>query len=312
MSFLATKGFLVGATVAAFVVAGSSVAWYASTNGGAFAFTTSDCGAVVGGRDLGAAREDTGLIGDAPRRLVTYTVDASSLVGGDVRACSSVGDVEVTTSDDGTASVVFEIRSEHATERARERVAEAVVRAALVDEDGGLLLVAAHEPTRENDENLVVQIRIVVPASGPYAFHLATGVGDLHLDGFEVSRVDATTGVGDIDVFDLRTRGDVVLHTGVGDVETDLAPLASGRVAVQTGTGDLRVFAAGTPDVGFDVVAATGVGRVDVDVGPTETRESQDSTVGDSVRTRSEGYASKSIQVQVEARTGVGDVSVAS
>lgn len=311
MSFIASKGFLVGATVAAFVVAGSAVAWYAATQEGALAITTSECGSVLGGRALDAARDDTGVVGGEPRRIVTYTVNASELAGGDLRACTSVGDLEVAPSDDGNASVVFVIHSDEA--RDRDRVADAIVRAAFVAEDGGLLLVAAHdERKRDGDDSISVDVRVLVPATGPYAFHLSTGVGDLRLDGLAAREIAASTGVGDIGVFDVASEGDVTLSTGVGDIETDLASTASSRVTAGTGTGDIMLFMPGGPDVGFEVHATTGVGSVHVDIGPTEAREGGKSTVGDDVRTRSKGYEAKATKVQIEANTGVGDVSVAS
>lgn len=313
MSLLASKGFLVGATVAAFVVAGSAVAWYSATREGTFAFTTGDCGAVFGGRPLEAVREDTGVLGGDPRRVVTYELNASDLAGGDLRACSSVGDLEVSPSDDGRAHVVFTIESEKPGDR--DLVRDAVVRATFVEEDGGLLLVAAHEAKREEQQkghSVQVSVRISLPPSGPYAFHLTTGVGDVHLDGFLSRGVAAHTGVGDVGIFGMDMTGDVAASTGTGDMDVDLTSVESGTVAASSGVGDVHVFVPSRPDIGYDAHASTGVGAVHVEIGPTEDHQADKSNVGGDVRARSKGYADRPVKVEVSATTGVGDVGISS
>lgn len=313
MSFLASKGFLVGATVAAFVVAGSAVAWYTATKDGAFAVTTSDCGSVFGGRALDADVIDTGASGGALRRVVTFKVNVSDLEGGDLRACTSVGDVEVSPSEDGQAQVVFLIEGQD--EGDRDLVRDAKVTAVFVEEAGGLLLVAEHEATREENRgghSLQVSVRVRVPASGPYAFDLATGVGDLHLDGFLAEKISASTGVGDIDLMGIDSKGDVEAETGVGDVEIDLMSVESSHVTARTGTGDVFLAIPERPDVGYDAYASTGVGRIEVDVGPTDTYDKSESNVGGDVHARSKGFADRPVQVRIDANTGVGDVAVLS
>lgn len=313
MALLASKGFLVGVTVAAFVVAGTAVAWYSSTREGAFAFTTGECGAVLGGRPIESSRDDSGVHGSEPRRVVTYEINASGLVGGAIEACTSVGDVEVTPSGDDAAHVVFIIRSEK--EADREIVRDTEVKATFVAEDGGLLLVASHLPKRAEQRDahsVVVSVRVEVPASGAYAFSLTTGVGDVRLDGFEAKEIVANTGVGDVGVFGVDATDDVTATTGVGDVEVDLLSVASSTLRATTGTGDVRLAVPAGNDVGYDVRASTGVGHVEIALGPTEAYDETESEVGGDVHARTKGYSERATKVEIAASTGVGDVLIAS
>lgn len=309
--FVAGKTFLVASAVAAFLVVGTAVAYFASTEPGGTAFggivgEESSCGKLTGA-PLDAEVEDSGLIAGArPTRTVVYTVDATGLQGGVVFACTEVGDVEVVAGGP-TARLVFEISSSKRSEA--DRVRDAVVDAAF-REGQGLEILAEHDrPDGEDDGSLVVDVRLEVPPSGAYAVTAATGVGDVRVQDLLLRETSLTTGVGDVTLEDGDATGSIVATSGVGDVHLLLSYVETADIAVETGVGNLMVELPARPDTGYRATGTTGIGSVVLDL-PGAHAETKRDEMGGSASASTQGYDAKPTRVAVQATTGTGDVRV--
>ncbi|GAA1488675.1 DUF4097 family beta strand repeat-containing protein [Brachybacterium sacelli] len=132
---------------------------------------------------------------------------------------------------------------------------------------------------------------------------LTTGTGDIQVGsahgdfvartgtgGIQVGRaagfLAATTGTGNVDLREIA--GEVSVTTGVGDITVQRA--TSGHFAARSGLGDVTIHV--TPGTATRLELATGFGDRDVQLTPTEG-------AGEAERT-----------LEIEARTGKGDLRV--
>jgi DUF4097 and DUF4098 domain-containing protein YvlB len=127
------------------------------------------------------------------------------------------------------------------------------------------------------------------------------------------TRLDLRTGVGDVQVRDVR--GDVAVSTGTGDVDVSGA---AASVALSTGVGEINyqgapagtcTFGAGTGEIRLHLPAGANVGLVldtgvgEIDLGGFDVR-------GEVRRTHVEGTIGSGAQATIEARAGVGDIAL--
>jgi hypothetical protein len=97
--------------------------------------------------------------------------------------------------------------------------------------------------------------------SGPLA--IATGSGDVEIDGHRGAVVTATAGSGDVELRMLRAPRSVRLQTGSGDVGV-VVPDVPYRIAVDTGSGDEDVQAIDDPRAERAIAVRTGSGDVEI------------------------------------------------
>ncbi|MEE1619516.1 DUF4097 family beta strand repeat-containing protein [Brachybacterium sp. J153] len=147
-----------------------------------------------------------------------------------------------------------------------------------------------------------LDVTVVVPAgsravlddgAGEIAVHgvlgrleARTGAGDIRVERGAEERTRLSSGTGDLQVGELA--GEASLSTGAGDVRVRRA--VQGRLNARSGLGDVEISVA--PGTAARLDLATGFGERDVRLTPVEG-------AGDAERT-----------LEVEARTGKGDVRV--
>lgn len=312
-TFFRSREFVVVAVVAGLLVAGGVVAVTASRN---FANVEMHEGCTVGavsGTALSTRPNDTGPRRESGHwhRTVAYDVAAADLGAGALRACTNVGDLDVTTSPDGVARVVFRISGE-----SEQAVAAAVVRARFVD-DAGSLVVAADQPQAVEARSLFssrgvgVDLEVQLPEAGAWGLDVATDVGDVDVEGVVARDVAASTDVGDLTLAGIDLGGNLSVSTDVGDVDVTLESAVSATFDLSTDVGDIDLLLPRSPDAGYDVAVSTDVGSVRVDLGETERYVEEDEDgPSERVEARSAGYASKPTKVRIQATTDVGDVEI--
>lgn len=147
-----------------------------------------------------------------------------------------------------------------------------------------------------------LDVTVVVPVGSRAV--LDDGAGEITVHGL-LSRLEARTGAGDIRVertAEERTR----LSSGTGDL---LVAEQSGEATLTTGAGDVRVRRA----LAGRLTARSGLGDVEISVVPG-TAAKLDLATGFGERdvrlTPTEGAGAAERTVEIEARTGKGDVRV--
>lgn len=124
-----------------------------------------------------------------------------------------------------------------------------------------------------------------------------TGLGDVYFSGLCMEgKLEAGTGAGDVECYDVETWDEVDLKSGLGDVILSATEFYSGaEFDLKTGTGTVEAFlASGRDSVEemWDYEAKTGMGTVTVDGSERGTKVNHKGT-GD---------------YKLEAKSGLGDV----
>jgi hypothetical protein len=277
------------------------------------------------GTPLEVERVDAGVhvVSDHVQRVLTYRFDASPFLGGDIYLCADMGRIEILDSDDTQARL--EIRLEASGQEATKAVTETTIATSFTS-DGVRFSIEAWPTTLgvTTDEPLVwIHMRLTVPVSASYtvdatAGHGGVGVHQLSLErgrlgGFDGLKAKTRQGYsGGHDLDHVSVLGDLEINMPDGPIAGTLYALSSSRVTAHTNRGDIQLFFADDSQAGFEVVAGTNQGTVKVDIGPTETADDTRQQYVSERRARSQGYAEKPIQVNVEATTLAGNIVIAS
>lgn len=140
--------------------------------------------------------------------------------------------------------------------------------------EGGRLVVRA-----TNGAKCAIGRVLVRTSAAPHGLELGTGMGDVRLDGVQVSgRLKLSTGMGDVDVRAVGEPSTIELASGMGDISA--VGVRCARFEAATGMGDVSVdgleaselaeLSSGMGDVeierskGGRIKADTGLGDVDL------------------------------------------------
>ncbi|MHB8605807.1 MAG: DUF4097 family beta strand repeat-containing protein [Thermoplasmatota archaeon] len=314
-SFFRSREFVVAAVVAGLVVGIGLALAFSPALGGPLSTQTTDCAREARGTLLVAnVTSENDTFADGARRIVTYTLDARALSGGDLEACTTTGHVSVAPASAKEARVVFTIRSSAADARAAVDATRVEARFA---RSGGSLGVAAFQATAASGFGMLsggasVDIDVELPADGAYNVTATTDTGAVSLAGLLVKDVSLSTATGSVSALDLDAQGNVTASTATGRIDVALKSVESGNVSLVSSTGHVSLALPRRADIGYDVSAATSTGSVRVDVGPTELSDSKHDGAGGSAHERTKDFYAQPTRVTVRAKTATGGVDVAS
>lgn len=268
------------------------------------------------GAAIEAAPDDSGVTdsADGARRTVAYEVQTGAHRRADLAICARVGDVLVKASGDGALRVTFTITSDGMGDRSAVRETsvqadfassgEALAASAWIEKQGvRSSWIFVRQPARVN-------VEVQAPPGFTVDVEALTDVGNLGVEDLTLGNATLETNVGDVGAAALGGVARLVARANVGDVDVEISRASSGSVRAETDVGEARVRVPSDAAQGVDVTAETDVGDVHVAIGPTDSFDRDERTPGETVRARSEDYASKPAKLDVLARADVGDVTV--
>ena len=200
------------------------------------------------------------LMNSVSRQLVVFTdVHHEQPASAEIKTLhvkTRVGDITVHADSPDAVRIdaVVRLESERVATTNKGEFADHVL---LIANGDKLTIADAH--TGDADEK-DWSVEFVVHAPPSWAISLNTGVGDLLLED-ATGLVQLDTGVGDIRLA-AGVASSVEATTGVGDLDLELAGVAQG-VRAETGTGDITLRIRETPP-SQDVHLETGVGDITV------------------------------------------------
>lgn len=200
------------------------------------------------------------LGGDAFKASCTRNEDLAAPLSGitSLDVSTNVGKIELTTGDVTEIQIAAEIKVKAGSEEKAQELAEEVRIEA--EPSGRTLVVKAVKPSGFGRNQLEVNFTITAPAA--LAIRAVTNVGDIRVVDF-TGRVEARSDVGRIDCTGLR--GDVDLHTNVGDVRAEYASDAPAAISVNASANVGDVELAGPKDISAKIAAETNVGDISSD-----------------------------------------------
>ncbi len=171
---------------------------------------------------------------------------------------TNVGKIELRAGDVAEVQIAAEIRVKARSEEKAQELAEEV--RIEVEPSGRTLVIKAVKPSGFGRNQLEVNFTITAPAA--MAIAAATNVGDIHVADF-ARRIEARCDVGKIACTGLR--GDVDLHTNVGDVRAEYASDAPAAISVNASANVGDVELTGPKDISAKIAAETNVGDISSD-----------------------------------------------
>jgi len=169
-----------------------------------------------------------------------------------------VGRIQLEAAEVAETRIRAEIKVRAATEERAEELAGRVRITA--ERSGHTLVIRAVKPSGFGRNELSVDLTIVAPAG--LALKCITNVGDICTRGF-TRGITASTSVGAITCAGLR--GDVDLHTNVGDIRAEYASDAPAAIRVDASTNVGGIELTGPQEVSAGLTAEANVGSIDTD-----------------------------------------------
>jgi hypothetical protein len=233
--------------------------------------------------------------GDAFKAKAERTEELTAALDGiaALHVSTNVGTITLEAADATEAHITAAITVKAKTQEEAEQLVEEVRIAA--EPSGDALVIKAVKPPDFGRNQLGVDLTIVAPSH--LTLECTTNVGDIRIAGFAAG-IRSRTDVGSITCADLR--GNVDLHTNVGDIRAVYAADAPAAldVGLSTNVGDVTFN--GPADISAEVSAAANVGSIHTDrpLNVTGTiKKSVRATLGDA-----EG--------RIQLRTNVGDIRI--
>lgn len=257
------------------------------------------------------------------RQVITISNNDGGATSANVALTTAVGDIEASGSSDGyVVTVTLEAKRDN---EADARAALASMHVEHSDKLGdGVLSLAAEVVFGNNPNNQSGTIVAQLPTALAYALKPSSNSGDLSINDLHGSSLEADTDNGGVtatgvwsgasltsDNGDLSfsgDSGDLFADTSNGTVTVVLACKQDADVSLMTANGTIDAQVDSTvAGVGFDLLADTDLGTASVDVAGTDPVGAQSET---HAHYRSTSYSSAPIQVNLDAQSSTGDVTV--
>ncbi len=206
-------------------------------------------------------------------------------------------------------------------EEARRRAEDAYTVQA--DESGFVL-----ETRRIEHRDIAVSVTLLVPRTLRYRLETRTGNGRITLEDAPLTEGRLVTGNGRVTVTDGRAES-LTIRTGNGRIEVDgdvaeldcttgngavrIAPpgTRSQQLRIATGNGSVRVETDRIPaETGLKVHAASGMGSISLRRSDMVSDESVRTFGNKKLVARTQGYDRAAARVDVQARTGLGSITI--
>ncbi len=224
-------------------------------------------------------------------RSEKLTAPLASITALDVT--TNIGAIRMEAGQVPEVRITAEIKVKDRTEEQAREWAEQV--RIVAEPSGQALHIKAIRPAGLRENNLNVDFTITAPAD--LALECTTNVGDIRTTDF-TKRVKASTNVGAVACMGLR--GDIDLHTNVGDVRADYVPEAPAAVNVALATDVGAIEFSGPKEISAHVTATTNVGDINTD---------RSITVTGSVKRSLRGTLGKG-EGQINLHTNVGSIRI--
>ncbi len=206
---------------------------------------------------------------------------------------TGIGAIRMEAAQVPEVRIAAEIKVKDRTEEQAREWAEQV--RIVAERSGQTLRIKAIRPAGLRDNNLNVDFTITAP--GNLALECTTNVGDIRATDF-TKRVKASTDVGAVACTGLR--GDIDLHTNVGDLRADYIPDAPAAVNATLATDVGAIEFTGPKEISARVTATTNVGDINTD---------RPVTVTGSVKRSLHGTLGKG-EGQIDLHTNVGSIRI--
>ncbi len=206
---------------------------------------------------------------------------------------TNIGAIRMEAAQVPEVRIAAEIKVKDRTEEQAQEWAEQV--RIVAEPSGQMLRIKAIRPAGLRENNLSVDFTITAPAE--LALECTTNVGDIRTTDF-AKRVKASTNVGAVACTGLR--GDLDLHTDVGDLRAEYAPDAPAAVNATMTTDVGAIELTGPREISAHVTAEANVGDI---------RTDRPITVTGSVKRSLRGSLGKG-EGQIDLHTNVGSIRI--
>jgi hypothetical protein len=223
---------------------------------------------------------------------------------GTLEACAPVGSVNVTSG--AVASVFFHLRADGIG--AADWVANTAVSGAFTT--GGIAASVDHVAAGPDIGSHEIDIVITVPSSITWRPLIQADVGDIAINGVNLSEANIHADTGTITLRTPTLSGASAVDADTGDVVLVATGMRNGTIHAHADTGMIVLKLPAGSSFGYNVTASADTGSANVDIGTTSSKTIHTSGSGETNEQVSAGFASKPVQVSIDASTDTGDVNV--